>query len=160
MEAVFRPKIFRTFSDDFRPVPVETQRKLTGIHRKKSGQFPAGILLPFPRNSGVFLQDPVTFPPLYGGIRSFPEAGIIDLGCYCESIFYRSLLLIVLNKRINCIQEEFDGNIKLTYTPSTKHPQDSLLFMINQLTLYQNIDLVEWILEIDDTCLAEIFKKK
>ncbi len=57
-----------------------TQRKLTGIHRKKSEQFPAGILLPFPENSGVFLQYPVTFPHLSGGIRSFPEAGIIDLG--------------------------------------------------------------------------------
>jgi hypothetical protein len=82
MEAVFRPENFRTFSDDFRPVPVGTQRKLTGIHRKKSEQFLAGILLPFPGNSGVFLQDPVTFPTLSGGIRSFPEAGIIDLGKY------------------------------------------------------------------------------
>jgi hypothetical protein len=80
MEAVFRPENFRTFSDDFRLVSVGTQRKLTGIHQKKFGQFSAGILLPFPRNSDVFLQDPVTFPPLSGGIRSFPEAGIIDLG--------------------------------------------------------------------------------
>ena len=31
----------------FRPVPVVTQGKLTGIHRKKSGQFP--------ENSDVFL---------------------------------------------------------------------------------------------------------
>ncbi len=82
MEAVFRPENFRTFSNDFRPVPVGTQRKLTGIHRKKSGQFPAGTLLPFPGNFGVFLQDPVTFPPLSGEIRSFPEAGIIGLGIY------------------------------------------------------------------------------
>jgi hypothetical protein len=30
--------------------------------------------------SGVFLQDPVTFPPLSGGIHPYPEAGSIDLG--------------------------------------------------------------------------------
>ncbi len=36
----FRPENFRTFSGDFRPVPVGTHRKLTGIHRKKSGPFP------------------------------------------------------------------------------------------------------------------------
>ncbi len=64
--SIFRPEIVQTFSDDFRPVPVETHRKLTGSHQKKSGQFPAGILLPVPWNSSVFLQNPVT--------------GIFDLG--------------------------------------------------------------------------------
>jgi hypothetical protein len=77
VEAVFRPKNFRIFSDDFRPVPSGKDRNLTGIHRKKFGQFPVGILLPcssdfrcFPTGSGdfpaYFLQD--------------PAAGIIDLG--------------------------------------------------------------------------------
>ena len=69
VEAVFRPEIFRIFSDDFRSVPAGKHRKLAGIHRKKSGQFPAGILLPcssdfrcFPAGYGgfpaSFLQDP------------------------------------------------------------------------------------------------------
>ncbi len=67
--AVFRPENFRIFSDDFRSVPAEKHRKLTGIHRKKSGRFPVGILLPcssdfqcFPAGFGdfpaSFLQDP------------------------------------------------------------------------------------------------------
>ncbi len=37
MEAVFRPKIFWIFYDDFRLVPVGKHRKLAGIDRKKSG---------------------------------------------------------------------------------------------------------------------------
>jgi hypothetical protein len=60
---------FSLFSDDFRPIPVGKHRKLTGIHRKKSEQFPVGILLPcssdfrcFPAGSGdfpaSFLHDP------------------------------------------------------------------------------------------------------
>jgi hypothetical protein len=64
MEAVFRPEIFRTFFDDFRPVPVGTHRKLRGIHRKKFGHLPAQILLPVSRISSVFLQDLVTFQHL------------------------------------------------------------------------------------------------
>ncbi len=30
----------------------------------------------------VFRSDSVTFPPLFGGIRSCPEAGIIELGWF------------------------------------------------------------------------------
>ncbi len=41
----------------FRPILIGTHRKLTEIHRKKSGQFPVGILLPVPEISDVFLQD-------------------------------------------------------------------------------------------------------
>ncbi len=77
VEAVFRPEIFRIFSNDFRSVPVRKHRNLAGIYRKKSENFPAGILLPccsdfrcFPAGyvdfSASFLQDPV--------------AGIIGLG--------------------------------------------------------------------------------
>jgi hypothetical protein len=66
VEAVFRPEIFWIFSDDFRPVPAEKHRKLIGIHRTKSGQFPVGILLSC---SSDFLQDPVTFPLLSCGTR-------------------------------------------------------------------------------------------
>jgi hypothetical protein len=39
-----------------------------------------------PSISEVFLKDPVSFPPLFGGIRSFPEAGIIDLGRHFISL--------------------------------------------------------------------------
>ncbi len=46
VEAVFLPKMFRAFSDDFRPVPAGKHTNLTGIHRKKSGQCPVGILFP------------------------------------------------------------------------------------------------------------------
>ncbi len=77
VEAVFRPENFRIFSDDFRPVPAGKRRKLTGIHRKKSGQFPVGILLPcssdfrcFPAGSGDFRES----------IQRDPVPGIIDLG--------------------------------------------------------------------------------
>jgi hypothetical protein len=61
VEAVFQTENFRIFSDDFRSVPIGKHRKLIGIHRKKSGQFPVGILLPcssdfrcFPAGSGDF----------------------------------------------------------------------------------------------------------
>jgi hypothetical protein len=40
VEAVFRPVNLRIFSIDFWPVPAGKHRNLTGIHRKKSGQFP------------------------------------------------------------------------------------------------------------------------
>jgi hypothetical protein len=48
-----------------------------GIRRKKSRQFPAGISLPC---SGVFPQDPVTFPHLSCRIPRDQVPGIIDLG--------------------------------------------------------------------------------
>ncbi len=38
VEAVSPPGNFRIFSDDFRPFPVESHRKLTGIQRKKIHQ--------------------------------------------------------------------------------------------------------------------------
>jgi hypothetical protein len=58
VEAVFPLKIFRIFSDDFRPVPVGKHRKMTGIHRKNFNKFPLGILLPLSAISGAFLQNP------------------------------------------------------------------------------------------------------
>jgi hypothetical protein len=58
VNAVFPPGIFRFFSDDFQQVPTENHRKLTGIDRKKSNEFPVGILLSLPAISGAFLQDP------------------------------------------------------------------------------------------------------
>jgi hypothetical protein len=53
----------------FPPVPVESHRKLTGIHRKKIQQI-----------FGAFLQDPVTFPLL--SFRSLRDlvAVIFDFG--------------------------------------------------------------------------------
>ena len=61
MEAVFRQEnfcIFPVHSDHF---PVLSRQKLVGNHQKKSGNFPAGILLPcsadfrcIPAGSSVF----------------------------------------------------------------------------------------------------------
>ena len=45
MEAVFQPENFRIFSGDFRAVPDGKHRKMIGMRRKKSGNFPAWILL-------------------------------------------------------------------------------------------------------------------
>jgi hypothetical protein len=80
MEAVFPPKNFRIFSDDFRPVLAGKHMKLTGIHRKKSKKFPVGILLPLPAISGAFLQDPVTFPLFSCRILRDSVAVIFDMG--------------------------------------------------------------------------------
>jgi hypothetical protein len=57
---------------------MENGRKIT---RKNRNNFRPEYCFYAPSISGVFLPDPMTFPPLSGGIRSFPEAGIIDLGC-------------------------------------------------------------------------------
>ncbi len=54
MEVVFGPEIFRIFSNAFRLAPAGKHRKLAGIRRKKSGQFPAGILLPCSADSRYF----------------------------------------------------------------------------------------------------------
>ncbi len=45
MEAVFPPKTFRIFSDDFRPIPAGKLRELTGIHRKKNLTNESGVLV-------------------------------------------------------------------------------------------------------------------
>jgi hypothetical protein len=64
---------YNHFFVNFRGKRPESYRKKS----KNSGRNTASISHRFP---GVFLQDPVTFPPISDGIRSFPEAGIIDLG--------------------------------------------------------------------------------
>jgi hypothetical protein len=77
------------FADAFRPVPVESHRKLTGIHRKKSNKFPLGILLPLPAIFGAFLQDSVTFLLLSHRSLRDPVAVIFDLGkevCKCRDM--------------------------------------------------------------------------
>jgi len=43
VKAVFRPEIFRIFSNAFRTVPAGRHRKLTGIHRKISGRDTASM---------------------------------------------------------------------------------------------------------------------
>jgi len=58
VEAVFPSENFRIFSDHFRAVPAGKRGKLTRIHRKKSGKFPVGVLLPLPAIFVAFLQDP------------------------------------------------------------------------------------------------------
>jgi hypothetical protein len=66
---VYGPYIWRSNTDRIRSVSIGKHRQLAGIHRKKSKNLPAGILLPFPRNfrcfptgygdfSASFLQDP------------------------------------------------------------------------------------------------------
>jgi hypothetical protein len=80
MEAVFRPEIFRFFpmiSDRFLTKSTGICQEFTG---NKSGQFPAGILFPFPAISGVFLQDTGTFPHLSCRILREPVAGMFVLG--------------------------------------------------------------------------------
>ncbi len=52
----------RIFSDDFRPIPTGKHRKLEGIHRKKSGSFSAGILLPYSSDYRCFLSGYGDFP--------------------------------------------------------------------------------------------------
>jgi hypothetical protein len=44
VETVFRPEIFRSLSNAFPSVLAGKHRKLAGIHRKKFGNFPAGII--------------------------------------------------------------------------------------------------------------------
>ncbi len=46
MEVVFQPENFRIFSGDLRAFPAGKNGKLVGSLRKKSGDFPTGILLP------------------------------------------------------------------------------------------------------------------
>ena len=61
MEAVFGPENFRIFFGAFRSLSCAFRQELVGNHRKKSGIFPAGILLPcfgdfrcIPAGSSVF----------------------------------------------------------------------------------------------------------
>jgi len=84
VEAVFPSEIFRIFFRWFPTVPAEKHRKVTRIHRKKSNNFPVGILLPLSAISGAFLQDPVTFPLLSCRILRDPVVVIFDLGS-CQS---------------------------------------------------------------------------
>ncbi len=46
MEAVFRPGIVRIFSSRFLSTSSDFRQEPAENHRKKTGQFPAGILLP------------------------------------------------------------------------------------------------------------------
>ncbi len=79
VEAVFRPEIFRIFSNDFRSVPVGKHRRLVGIHRKKSENFLVGILLPcssdfrcFPAGCGDFPSSFLKNPAGSGGRNHRP----------------------------------------------------------------------------------------
>jgi len=77
VDAVFRPEIFRILPDAFRPVPVWNHRKLAGIHRKKSEQFLAGMLLPYSICWAVILFPKVTHSCIVQGHQthhhSIPE---------------------------------------------------------------------------------------
>jgi hypothetical protein len=78
VEAVLRPESLRIFpvnSEIFLRFPAGNDRKsLENIQK-----LPAGILLPRSIDFQSFPAGYGDFSPLSGGIRSFPEAGIIDL---------------------------------------------------------------------------------
>jgi hypothetical protein len=76
----FQPENLRIFSSEFRTLSSAFPQEKAGESSKKSKKFRREYCFHFPSISRVFLQDPVTFPPLSGGIHSFPEARIIDLG--------------------------------------------------------------------------------
>ena len=106
VEAVFRSEIFRTFSDDFRPVPTGKQRKLTGIHWKKVREFSdrntastSVYFRCFPAGSGnfpaSFLKDPA------GSDGRNLRSGIVNIGWFREkiqsgfSIFLNAVLIVL-----------------------------------------------------------------
>jgi hypothetical protein len=67
METVFRAECLQIFPVTSGSFPMRNSRKSL----EKFEDIPPGILL-----------DPVAFSHLYGKIRLFPEAGIIDLGSF------------------------------------------------------------------------------
>jgi hypothetical protein len=71
------PNVCRRIPNIFLCFTAGNGRKATGKNQKNSRP---EYCFHVPSISGVFLQDPVTCPPLSVGIRSFPEVGIIDLG--------------------------------------------------------------------------------
>jgi hypothetical protein len=83
VEPVFRPEIFRIFSNAFSPVPAGKHKKLVGIHREKSDQLTDGVLL-------SYSSDLRCFPERYGDFpASFLHdsvAGIIDLDIYYQGL--------------------------------------------------------------------------
>ena len=90
MEAVFRPENFRIFSGDFRQVPGWKHRKVIGMHRKKSGNFPAGIL-----------------PPCSGDFRYIP-AGTVRSSLTWDSINFNNFA------PFSCHDFDFSEKIKIT----------------------------------------------
>ncbi|CAF1388913.1 unnamed protein product [Rotaria magnacalcarata] len=80
VEAVFRLENFRIFSGDFRSIPAEKHRNLTGIRRKSSIGFLTGILLPcssvfpcFPAGYGDFTAYFLEYSTGFGGQNVRPE---------------------------------------------------------------------------------------
>jgi hypothetical protein len=74
-------KIFGFFpiiSGWFLPESTGSRQEYTG---KNPDDFRSEYCFHVPAISGVFLQDPVTFPHLPCRIPGDPVAGIIDLGC-------------------------------------------------------------------------------
>ena len=73
-------KIFGLFPIDSIWIPAPSCRNSPEKHRKIFRKFPAGILLPLPTNSRVFLQDMPFFPTPSRKFLQDPASGIIDLG--------------------------------------------------------------------------------
>jgi hypothetical protein len=73
VEAVFRPEIFKIFSNAFRVVLAGKHRKFSRIHRKNPKNFRPEYCSHVSAISGAFLQDPVTFSRLSCRIQ-WPES--------------------------------------------------------------------------------------
>ncbi len=84
VEAVFWLEIYRIFSNAFRQAPAGKHRKLEGIRRKKSENFPARIVLPCSSDIWCFLAGYGDFPasflqdPARSGDRNH-RPGVLEL---------------------------------------------------------------------------------
>ncbi len=90
-------------------------RKVTGKNPKDADRDTASISHRF---FGVFLQDPVSFPPLFGGIRSFSER-IVQLGL---SFYYLLLLWSFSNEQKQELNHLIKVNLK--HVRAKKHKND------------------------------------
>jgi hypothetical protein len=84
MEAVFQPESLPIFFISFWLASRSFGQKMLVKHRKKSENFPVGILLRcaiiFQRFPAGFSEFSTSLHPVPVKFRSFPEAGIVDLG--------------------------------------------------------------------------------
>ncbi len=114
MEAVFRSESLWSFSVDFRLASHSFRQEMPVNHRKKSENFPVGILLPFLIIFRAFSTGSsdfsASFQPVPVKFQLFPVAGIIVLGQYNRrpkvfdrrintSIFKEKLMASALTKR-------------------------------------------------------------
>ncbi len=104
-----------------RPVPGNSGDFVEAVFRPENFRF-------FPMISGVFLEDPATFPHLSCRIPRDPVAGIIDLGIYVYTNSYsaakgaarKSQTIIVDGKETTSFKEagmitSIDGRLHMSY---------------------------------------------